>query len=69
MPGRLSGPYFKEGVKLFLKYLEGHPQKKVLTCQEFSGMGCLNVFGVKGKKPQQVTNQDTFFFIYLSTKS
>ena len=51
MYGRFSDPYSNvlwEGVKLFFPY--GHPQQKVLKGQEFSGMGCLKIFRVKGKK-------------------
>ena len=53
-----SDLYFKvllEDIKLFFfKYfLYGQPEQKVLKVQEFSGMGCLKIFWVKGRNPKQ----------------
>ena len=37
---------------LWEKKLYGYPQLKVGKSQEFLGMGCSKIFGVKGKKTQ-----------------
>ena len=45
--------------------MHGHPQQKVLRGQEFSGMGCLKVFWVKGKKTAQRINMLTDLLSFL----
>ena len=56
--GVFSNPYFKvlwEGVTLnfLIFFFIGASATKVLQGQEFSGMGCLKIFRVKGKKQRE----------------
>ena len=47
------GDFFRPIFQTIFSSSQGYPQQKVFQCQEFSGMGCVMIFWVEGKKKKK----------------